>query len=132
MELGADGGAMKKVTSAIHYGGQGQSLTKIKSRNINPSNYHIYSVTWSEKRITFKINGKVYHTISNERVGKGWFTAGQAPRSTAPFNVPFYILLNMAVGGSYTGYPSADNISSSTFADGPQQMHVDWIRVFGK
>lgn len=132
MEFGSDGGAMNKLTSAIHYGGQGQSLMNMKSRQVDPSNYHVYSVIWSTTGITFKIDRKVYHTISNDQVGNGWFTVGQPPQSTAPFDVPFYILVNMAVGGSYTGYPSADSVSSSTFSNGPQQMYVDWIRVFGR
>jgi beta-glucanase (GH16 family) len=39
------------------------------------------------------------------------------------FNHPFYIILNLAVGGDYVGAPNA----STTF---PQTMQVDWVRVY--
>ena len=40
-----------------------------------------------------------------------------------PYDHPFYILLNLAVGGSYVGFPT----SSTPF---PQSMLVDYVRVY--
>ena len=44
--------------------------------------------------------------------------------STSEFQAPFFILLNVAVGGNFVGRPDASTVF-------PQQMQVDWVRVWG-
>ncbi len=44
----------------------------------------------------------------------------------APFDQPFYMILNLAVGGSWVGYPD----DSTTYAD--QQFAVDYVKVYQK
>src|SRR5439155_24536620 len=46
----------------------------------------------------------------------------------APFNQPFFIILNLAVGGSYLGYPSDNQINAGTVF--PGEMQVDYVRVY--
>jgi beta-glucanase (GH16 family) len=44
--------------------------------------------------------------------------------STSEFQAPFFIILNVAVGGNFVGSPNASTVF-------PQQMEVDWVRVWG-
>ena len=44
--------------------------------------------------------------------------------STSEFQSPFFILLNVAVGGNFVGNPDGSTVF-------PQQMQVDWVRVWG-
>src|SRR5439155_18326303 len=45
-----------------------------------------------------------------------------------PFNQPFFLLMNVAVGGSYLGYPSDAQINAGTSF--PGEMQVDYVRVY--
>jgi len=44
--------------------------------------------------------------------------------STSEFQAPFFIILNVAVGGNFVGSPDGSTVF-------PQQMQVDWVRVWG-
>jgi uncharacterized protein (TIGR03437 family) len=78
--------------------------------------YHVYAVVWSEDSIEFFVDGSPYETL-----GPSWLPVG------APwvFNSPFYLILNLAIGGPTTilGTPDA----SVTF---PQDMLVDYVRIY--
>ena len=71
--------------------------------------YHVYAVKWTRNRITWLVDGNPYGHLDKYR---GW-----------PFNHPFNIILDLAVGGSWPGPPKA----STHF---PATMDVDWIRVY--
>ena len=47
---------------------------------------------------------------------------GFSSESQYPFGSPFYILLDMQIGGSWVGPPDASDL--------PVEMHVDWIKVY--
>jgi beta-glucanase (GH16 family) len=76
--------------------------------------FHIYSVEWEPERISFMLDGSVYKTITRSELpaGAAW-----------PFNHPYFLLLDLAVGGEWPGSPDA----STHF---PAQMLVDWVRVW--
>jgi beta-glucanase (GH16 family) len=76
--------------------------------------FHLYAVEWEPKTIRFYVDDHLYKTITEADLpaGKRWV-----------YDHPFFILLNVAVGGAWPGYPD----SSSTF---PQKMEVDYIRVY--
>ncbi len=71
--------------------------------------YHVYGVDWTPQGITWTLDGRAYSYI---REYKGW-----------PFSRPFFLILDVAVGGSYPGPPT----SSTRF---PARMLVDWVRVY--
>ncbi len=76
--------------------------------------FHVYGVEWAPQRISFLLDGVVYKTI----------TPADLPSGAAwPFNHPFFLLLNLAVGGEWPGAPNA----STKF---PAHMLVDWVRVW--
>jgi beta-glucanase (GH16 family) len=76
--------------------------------------FHIYAVEWFEDRLDFFIDGYLYHRIAKSDVeAKGKWV----------FDQPFFLLLNVAVGGNLPGPPNASTIF-------PQTMQVDYVRVY--
>jgi len=76
------------------------------------TNWHTYDLTWSSGSIQWSVDGTVYETQS---VG-------------APFNAPFFFIMNLAVGGDYVGDPTAAQIAAGTVF--PQELQVDYVRVY--
>jgi beta-glucanase (GH16 family) len=76
--------------------------------------FHVYGVEWSADSIDFFVDGKGYAKVTHSSLpaGAAWV-----------FDKPFFLLLNVAVGGSWPGNPD----SSTHF---PQSMLVDWARVW--
>ena len=78
------------------------------------SSFHVYALEWSSSRITWAVDDHIYTTLvpGNLSGGKEWV-----------FNHPFFVILNLAVGGAFVGPPNA----ATTF---PQQLLVDYVRVY--
>lgn len=76
--------------------------------------FHIYSMEWTEKEITFIIDGKEFYTFKPEKYNK----------DTWPFDKPFFILMNVAVGGGFGG-----PVDPGIF---PQSMLVDYVKIYQK
>jgi hypothetical protein len=125
--------AMQAVNGTIHYGGSGDQWRHTSvTRSLSPG-FHVFRIDWSEKEIRWYLDHMLYGTVANTGRNKGWYSAGTSGSPWAPFGTGdnFYLLLNMAVGGAYPGFPSADSIAQS-MAEGPKQMVVDYVRVFGR
>ncbi len=78
--------------------------------------FHVYSMEWTEKKITWFVDGSPYFAYNDPGVGAGGW----------PYNKEFYLILNIAIGGNYGG---RNGIDDSIF---PQQMVVDYVRVYQK
>lgn len=76
--------------------------------------FHNYAVNWTENRIEFYIDGVQYHVFKNNGTGS----------SAWPFDHPFHLILNIAIGGGWGG---AKGIDESIW---PQRMEVDYVRVY--
>lgn len=78
------------------------------------SAFHIYAIDWTEDKIDFFIDGEKYFSFAN--------TGGDYKEW--PFNQPFHMILNIAVGGNWGGQKGVDkNIW-------PQKLEVDYVRVY--
>ncbi len=77
--------------------------------------FHTYAVEWSPERIFMQVDGKTYASF-DKKPGDG--------EAEWPFDKPFYLILNLAVGGDWGGQKGVD---SSAF---PQRMEVDFVRVY--
>lgn len=75
--------------------------------------FHVFGVDWRPDAVTWTVDGTAYRTVTRQDVGTNPWV----------FDKPFFVVLNVAVGGSWPGSPDA----STRF---PQQMTVDWVRVF--
>lgn len=76
------------------------------------TDYYIYAVEWGEGYIDFFVNDYLYQRRTPEDVTGEWV-----------YNQPFYLLLNVAVGGNFVGFPTA----GTPF---PQSMYVDYVKVY--
>ena len=76
------------------------------------SNFHIFAIEWGENYIDFFVDDFRYNSISSEDVPGEWV-----------FNNSFFMILNVAVGGGFVGFPT----SGTPF---PQTLLVDYIRVY--
>jgi beta-glucanase (GH16 family) len=71
--------------------------------------YHVYGINWTARGITWLVDGHVYGHMN---AYAGW-----------PFDQPFFLILSLAVGGTWPGSPT----SGTPF---PAHMDVSWIRVY--
>jgi beta-glucanase (GH16 family) len=78
--------------------------------------FHTFSVEWSRDSIRFLVDGVVYQTVTPQSL---------PANSIWAFNHPFFLLLNLAIGGkdTFLGEPAAD----TPF---PQDMLIDYVRVY--
>lgn len=104
---------------AIHGPAQGaphgyQHIANQSSRSSLAGAFHVYGVVWTPQEIVFTIDGRPYarETAAALPRGQGW-----------EFDKPFFLILNLAVGGGWPGPPSR----STRF---PATMLVDWVRVY--
>jgi beta-glucanase (GH16 family) len=76
--------------------------------------YHVFAVEWEPNVIRFYVDGRLYKTRTPADLpsGKSWV-----------FNHPFFLVLNVAVGGTWPGNPDAATVF-------PQRMLVDYVRVY--
>jgi len=87
-----------------------KNYTLINDRFDN--DFHVFGIEWGENYINYYVDDKLYNQITPEDVPGEWV-----------FNQPFYIILNMAVGGNFPGSPNADTVF-------PQTMTIDYVRVY--
>lgn len=114
-----------KLYGTVHYGephAESQGTEKLTQGNFSDE-YHIFGCEWEPGRIRWYVDGKLYHEE------KDWFsaTAGQGTITyPAPFDQPFYMILNLAVGGSWVGYPD----ETTDFEN--QAFVIDWVKAYQK
>ncbi|HSO86098.1 MAG TPA: glycoside hydrolase family 16 protein, partial [Draconibacterium sp.] len=74
--------------------------------------FHLFAVEWDEDKIDFFVDDYLYQRIEQKDVPGEWV-----------YNQPFFILLNVAVGGNYVGFPTVQ----TPF---PQKMIIDYVKVY--
>lgn len=104
-----------EIHSTLHtQDSHGQSKnTKITTIDDIEEGFHIYKAHWTKDAIEFFIDGQLTYTFSPKIKND----------NTWPFNQPFYVILNMAIGGNFGG-PEVDD---SIF---PQEFVVDYVKVY--
>jgi len=78
--------------------------------------FHLYAVEWEPGTIRFYVDTNLYATFNQSQ----WPAGG-----TWTFDHPFFLILNVAVGGDWPGSPDGTTVF-------PQQMLVDYVRVYTK
>lgn len=100
-------------TKAFNHGIGTQKGDSIVVADVH-NDFHVYAIDWSPEKIDFMVDGEIYNTFSNEGTGsEAW-----------PFDQPFHLLLNLAVGGNWGG---ARGVDESIW---PQRLEVDYVRVY--
>jgi beta-glucanase (GH16 family) len=78
--------------------------------------FHTFAIEWEPGTVRFYVDDQLYETRTQAMVAAG---------DTWEFEHPFFLLINVAVGGQWPGSPDA----TTTF---PQTLKVDWVRVYQK
>ncbi len=76
------------------------------------TDFHIFGIEWGQNYVNFYVDNVLYNQITPENVRGEWV-----------FDQPFYILINLAVGGGYVGAPNSDTVF-------PQSMLIDYVRIY--
>ncbi|RDY62015.1 glycoside hydrolase family 16 protein [Flagellimonas nanhaiensis] len=92
----------------------GESISKeyILENDRFDTGFHVFGIEWGPEYINFYVDDVLYNQITPDDVPGTWV-----------FNKPFYILMNLAVGGTFVGSPNAET-------EFPQTMLVDYVRVY--
>ena len=104
------------VSSTVHGPGYSGSASITKSFAFENArfdvDFHVFAVEWGVDYIDFFVDSTLYQRITPDDVTGKWV-----------FDHPFHIILNVAVGGNYLGFPT----SQTPF---PQSMLVDYVKVY--
>jgi beta-glucanase (GH16 family) len=136
--LEAKGQTPSTVQGTLHFGSRWPANTYIKKEYVLPdrgtiADFHIYAVEWEPGEIRWYVDDKLYSTqsfwwsSSHDQGGQGLPPGKMSELNPwpAPFDQPFFITINLAVGGNFLGNPDA----STPF---PAEMLVDYVRVYDK
>lgn len=104
------------VLGSVHgpgYSG-GESITKSYTLEDDrfDTGFHVFGIEWTPEYVNFYVDDVLYNQITPADVTGEWV-----------FNKPFFILMNVAVGGTFVGSPNAETVF-------PQTMLVDYVRVY--
>ena len=117
------------VLGTIHFGGlyphhdQSWGPPFRFSDGDSVTNFHVYAVEWTTNSIGWSVDNRTYETQSS------WWSSSNRTNTAirnaypAPFDQPFYIIMNLAVGGKFGGNPDATTVF-------PGEMQVDYVRVY--
>lgn len=106
------------TNGTVHGPGYSGGLSITKSYDLVndrlDTGFHVFGIEWGPKYINFYVDDVLYNQITPADVTGEWV-----------FDRPFYIIINLAVGGSFVGSPN----SETSF---PQTLLVDYVRVYKK
>lgn len=114
------------TSGAVHFGGQWPVNRYIAGEyhfsegQTFANDYHVYTMIWEEDNIKWYVDGEFYFKVSRDQ----WYSVAAPNNPNAPFDQPFYIIMNLAIGGHFDGglAPSPSDI--------PATMLVDYVRVY--
>ena len=101
------------IYGTAHAYDNGQHVSSGSKILSSPSVYHVYDVEWDASSIKWHVDGTLYHTVD----------LVSNINSTGAFFNPFFIILNLAVGGNWPGSQVDDSHI-------PASMYVDYVRVY--
>jgi len=109
-----------EIHGTIHYGGEWPENVKSGAGYTGggtdfSEDFHIYTFEWRPTELKWYVDGNLFSTKTS-----WWSSGGDYP---APFDKPFHLIVNLAVGGNWPGAPD----ESTEF---PQSLFIDWIRVY--
>lgn len=124
MEMGdaegiKSGNTTKRVNTALHFGPdvknhEQQYFSSNATANLQDGNYHLYTMVWDENKIAVSIDNIPFNTFDI--------------KNNPYFHGNFFVLLNLAVGGAYTGITNISGITALKEGE-KAAMYIDWIKI---
>lgn len=112
----------------VHYGSphkENQGTYKAELGHDFAAEFHTYAVEWEPGKLTWFIDDHKVFTTND------WFTKTEGQGTItypAPFDQPFYVIFNLAIGGEWVGYP--DEAADADMAN--QTYEIDYVRIYQK
>ena len=122
------GSALSTTYGTLHFGEphtqkQGSYTLPDGQKNFG-EDFHVFACEWDPDEFRFYMDDVLFYTVNDWFTKKAGFGESAYP---APYDQPFYMILNLAVGGSWVGYPDEDAV----FGDNAQFV-IDYVRVYQK
>jgi beta-glucanase (GH16 family) len=108
------GSAPSISSSAIHGPGYSGNTPFAHASSIAPADFHLYAVQWNANYARFLVDGVVHYEVRSSDLQR---------YGASILDKPYFIILNLAVGGNFDGDPKSDTILPAT-------MLVDYVRVY--
>lgn len=104
------GNEQNKIYGTLHYPGNSGGNGNSNSTTITGAStqFHVYKAIWSPSSVKLYVDDVLFHTVANN--------------GTLPFNADFFLILNVAMGGTFGGAISPSFVQSS--------MEIDYVRVY--
>lgn len=105
----------RQIHCAAHFGSDTPATRKSNTGTYHlpkgdfSSQFHVFSMEWEPTEIRWYIDNKIYHAL----------------KASKPFDERYHLILNLAIGGNWPGYPKANAVF-------PKHLYVDYVRVFGR
>ncbi|QCB54402.1 glycoside hydrolase family 16 protein [Sphingopyxis sp. PAMC25046] len=119
------GGIENRILGTLHFGGRWPDNLHKGDETALPApldGYHVFGIVWEKGKIVWTVDGKPYAT----RVASEWSTSG-SDDPAAPFDRPFHLILNLAIGGGLAEGRGLKGLDESGY---PKIMEIDWVRVW--
>ena len=120
------GGRENTILGTLHFGGKWPN-NKHKGEEVSfpevlDGQFHTYAVEWQPGRMVWTVDGRPFA----ERKAEEWSTTG-SDRPGAPFDQPFHLILNLAIGGKLAEGRGLGGVRLDGY---PKRMEIDWVRVW--
>ncbi|GAB4018910.1 glycoside hydrolase family 16 protein [Spirosoma koreense] len=102
-------------TEAYNHAKKTEKGKAVTIKNVT-ADFHRYAIEWTADRIDFFVDDQQYYSVQKTVLGD--------TKAQWPFDQPFYLILNLAVGGNWGGQKGVDETIW------PQRMEVDYVRVY--
>jgi beta-glucanase (GH16 family) len=106
------------IVGSVHTKAYNHTIGTHKSSRVTVASpwedFHVYAMEWYPDRIDIFVDGQKYFTFANEGTGSAAW----------PFDKPQYLLINLAIGGSWGGQKG---IEDGRF---PHKYYVDYVRIY--
>lgn len=120
-----------RMISALHFGDFAPANKFVDTRVALPSkmlpsdDFHIWTLEWGEGVMRFFLDGRFYWEVTADK----WDSASPLAKSNdvAPFDQPFYIMANLAIGGRLSENNNDKGVAAAVT---PAELLIDWVRIY--